>query len=131
MSASSTRQRAVVITEQQEQRMSERFGAILRISLITAIGLILVGAVLSFVRNGQLPSETVPFGELPGTAIQADADALLTLGILGLLAAPALGLMYLAIAFVQSRDRRFSLIAAGVLFILIISLPIGLVTRGA
>lgn len=131
MRVSATRQEADQISVQQEQDMSKRFGSILRVSLITAMGFILVGALLSFARDGHLPTGTIPFAELPGTVVRADGDALLTVGILGLLAAPALGLIYLTIAFTRMQDRRFSLIAAGVLLILIISLPIGLATRGA
>ncbi|MDI3342059.1 MAG: DUF1634 domain-containing protein [Sphaerobacter sp.] len=101
--------------------------------LLTGVGvaLLIVGTLIGLARDGHLPAETVAPAELPGHLRELRADAIVTLGFLALLVAPAYGLITLGLAFLRRGDRLYAALAGLVLVILGLSVAIALLTRGA
>lgn len=94
------------------------------------VALVVIGTVIALITQGHLPTTTVRFETLPGSLLRLDPDAILTLGIMMFVAAPAFGLAYLAQAFLRIHDRLYALIAVVVLLILASSVLITLGLRG-
>lgn len=103
-----------------------------RLRLITGVGILLliVGVVIDLVQVGNLPDVTVRPSDLPTLLGALDGDAIVTLGLLILLVAPAYGLVSLGSAFARQRDWLYAVLAGLVLAILGLSVVIALVTRG-
>lgn len=114
-----------------DRQVTDRLASRLRTITLGGIGVLIIGVLLSIVRDGALPAHTTPLGSLPSALVGLNADALLTLGLLILLAAPAYGLIHLALAFLRAYDKLFAALSGGVLAILGLSLLIGMLSRGA
>jgi len=101
--------------------------------IVTLIGMVflIVGTVVSLVQVGDLPRATVPPSELPERLLALDAPAIVSLGFLTILLAPVYGLISLAYGCLRQRDRFYAAAAGLVLTILVLSVVIALVTRGA
>jgi uncharacterized membrane protein YfcA len=83
--------------------------------LAIGMGLVIVGAVLAWVRDGRLPLAAVSFDALAAEIPRLDGAALSTLGVLVLLATPPLALVWLSVSFARSADWRFASISAALL----------------
>ncbi len=103
---------------------------VLRLAAAIGVVLVIIGTVVAVITQGRLPTVTVRIGTLPEALLRLQPDAILTLGIMMFVAAPAFGLAYLAQAFLRIHDRLYALIAAVVLLILVSSVLITLGLRG-
>lgn len=92
-----------------------------RVTLSLGLALVLIGTGLELALRGRIGTSAVSLSELPGQLASLHGDAILTLGILVLLGAPAIGLVYLVIALLAAKDRLHALFAAIVLSILLVS----------
>ncbi|MGE0159272.1 MAG: TSUP family transporter [Gemmatimonadales bacterium] len=99
---------------------------LLRSLLAVGMGLVLVGAALSWIRAGRLPHGTVSADSLLALSLRLDGGALATLGVLVLLATPPLSLVWLGSSFARGRDWRFAAISTG----LVVLVALGLVAAG-
>lgn len=102
-----------------EDRLSRGLARLLQIALGCGLVVVVAGSVLELVRRGHLGRSAVPIAKLGSGLAAFDASAVLTLGLVILLAAPAAGLAYLVVVLLARRDRGHALIAAVVLAILI------------
>ncbi len=103
---------------------------ILRLAAGIGVVLVIIGTIVAVITQGRLPTVTVDIGSLPGSLLRLDPDAILTLGIMMFVAAPAFGVAYLVQAFLRIHDRLYAAIAAVVLLILVSSVLITLGLRG-
>jgi uncharacterized membrane protein len=103
---------------------------VLRVAGGIGVALVIIGTVLAVTTQGRLPTVTVDIGSLPESLLRLDPDAILTLGIMMFVAAPAFGVAYLVQAFLRIHDRLYAAIAAVVLLILVSSVLITLGLRG-
>lgn len=130
MGIEASRRRPDEAISEREHLVVDRLARLLKWSLAVGIALVVLGSLVSLGTDRRLPTATVPISELPALLSRLDGDAFITLGILALLISPGVGLVYLAGAYASMHDRRFALLALAVLLILIISVPVGLLTRG-
>lgn len=115
-----------------DQRVEQIVGNLLRAGVLSAAGIVLVGAVLYLRQHGATIPDYEKFkGEPPAlrrfTDVVADAMTLdglsvIQLGLLVLLATPVARVAFSVIAFVLLRDRLYVLITLVVLAVLLFSL---------
>ena len=131
--AAGTRERAGVRDAEAEEPgfIGAHLAIVLRVAARIGVALVAMGTVISAITQGRLPMATVHIRTLPGLLVRLDPDAILTLGIMMFVAAPAFGLAYLAQAFLRTSDRLYALVAVAVLLILVSSILIALGLRGS
>jgi uncharacterized membrane protein len=127
-----TRERTEVREAEAEEPVyiGAHLAVVLRIAAGIGVVLVVIGTAIAALTQGRLPTATVHISTLPGLLVRLDPDAILTLGIMMFVAAPAFGLAYLAQAFLRTSDRLYALVAAVVLLILVSSVLITLGLRG-
>lgn len=113
-----------------ERDSDDTLASLLRGTLIIGIVFILAGSLAGFLGDGGLPSSTIHLADIIDGTRDLESAALITSGILILLLAPVVGLIYICGVSVQRRDARFAAVTFGVLLILGVSVVIALVTRG-
>jgi uncharacterized membrane protein len=110
-----------------EHRLDHLVSRTLLGGLILSCLLLVAGLTLAF-RSGEPrpPGAPPPFRNLISFALSGDGVALLELGLLALMITPVVRVGVLAIGWWAARDRRFSLVAIGVLGLLVASILLGL-----
>jgi uncharacterized membrane protein len=99
---------------------------LLSIGITAALGLIALGLVLAVLRPIPAQPEATPFAQLPAAVLHGDPIALVSLGLVVLLATPAARVVALAIAYARRREWSFAAIALTVLSVLVLSFVIGI-----
>jgi uncharacterized protein len=119
-------------TTQAKEHTSSIIGWILRGGVILSAAIILLGFLLLLAHAGGMPGLSVTIGSFPHTLGQVwsglltlQPQAIIVLGLLFLIAVPMVTVVMSIVAFALERDRRFVVIAAIVLVILLTSLLIG------
>lgn len=101
------------------------------VSLTLALGVassltaMAAGYVLALVRGGPLPVAATPIGELAAGLRTGDPGAVMSLGLLLLLATPAARVCVLVWQFARRREWAFAAISLTVLAVLALSVVIG------
>jgi len=112
---------------------------LLRLGVIASIVLIIVGTILTFVQNpayltssAELERVVAPDAKFPHTvSILAEGlremrgEAIVTLGLLLLMATPVVRVCVSVAAFIYYRDRIYVFLTAAVLCLLLLSLVLG------
>jgi uncharacterized membrane protein len=112
---------------------------LLRVGVIASVTLIVVGTIVTFVQHPDYVSSSVVLDSAvgPGATFPHELDALwastyqmrgeaiVTIGLLILIATPVMRVAVSAIAFIQHRDTTYALITAAVLCLLLLSLVLG------
>lgn len=125
--------------EERVRRVELLISNLLRAGVLASLALILFGTTLSFVHHpiyvtspGALRHLTQPGAAFPHTShdviagVQAwRGQAIVTLGLLVLIATPVLRVAISVLAFVYQRDRTFTFITLTVLVILLLSFVLG------
>jgi uncharacterized membrane protein len=121
------------------RRLELSISRLLLVGVIASVALIVVGMVVSFVQHpdylsasGVLDSAVGPgvtfpheFDALLAGLRQLRGEAIVTLGLLILIATPVMRVAISAIAFIQHGDKTYALITAAVLCLLLLSLILG------
>jgi uncharacterized membrane protein len=121
------------------RRLEILISRILRAGVITSVTLIVVGIITSFVQHPDYlsssavldsavgPGATFPheFDALLSSLCQMRGEAIVTLGLLVLIATPMMRVAVSVGAFISHRDRTYALITAAVLCLLLLSLVLG------
>jgi uncharacterized membrane protein len=115
-----------------DQRVEQIVGNLLRAGVLTAAGVVLVGAALYLAQYGATVPDYEKFkGEPPGLrlvpeiaadALTLDGKAVIQVGILLLLATPVARVAFSVVAFALQRDRLYVLVTLLVLAVLLFSL---------
>lgn len=87
---------------------------ILRWGMVLSLGLMFTGLVLGMI-TGVDSVEVLPLERIPGALLDLDPQALLSLGIVLLIATPLARVFGALCVFVQERDGKFILITLAVL----------------
>lgn len=99
----------------------------LLLGLATSSALLVIGLLATAFGAPQQPSDNPqPLGALVQSAARGEGQALLTLGILALMATPIVRVAVLAGGWFVQGDGRFAAVAATVLALLAFSLVLGL-----
>jgi uncharacterized membrane protein len=112
---------------------------LLRVGVITSVGLIIAGMVATFVQHPAYltsstelehivaPGATFPhaLGVLLIGLHQLRGEAIVTLGLLVLMATPMMRVFVSVVAFIYHRDRIYIVVTATVLGLLLLSLVLG------
>jgi uncharacterized membrane protein len=118
-----------------EQRVDEIIGGLLRVGVIVAAALVLLGGALYVAGHGStIPDYRAFHGEpaylrgVPGILSAAralDGPGLIQLGLLVLLATPLVRVAFSVLAFAHQRDRTYVVVTSIVLAVLLYSLAVG------
>jgi len=96
----------------------------LQFGLLVSVVLIVVGVVLSAIRQEAFPDTLgTPLDTLRG-ALEGDPAGIIGVGIVAMIMTPAVTAGVLAWSFLQEGDRRYAAISAMVLMILLVSMLI-------
>jgi uncharacterized membrane protein len=109
----------------QDYPLSQIIAKVLIVGLALSVVLMVVGIVW-VLGQGQLVNKTIPFQELPGAVASGNPAGLLSLGLVVLLATPAVRELVLLIGFARQRRWLFVGIAFLVLVVLLVSVLISL-----
>jgi uncharacterized membrane protein len=121
------------------RRLELLISRLLRVGVIASVTLIVVGTIITFVQHPDYlsssvvldsavgPGATFPheFDALLASTYQMRGEAIVTLGLLVLMATPVMRVAVSVVAFLQHRDRTYALITAAVLCLLLLSLVLG------
>jgi uncharacterized membrane protein len=116
--------------DEEPPTLGHDLGKVLEVTAGLGMILIIAGSIIAVVTLGRLPTMTVPIGALPTFVLRLDPVGILTLGLLLLIAGPAIGLVYLIPAFLRTPDRLYALVALLVLMILVGSIFVTTALRG-
>ncbi len=118
-------------TENLDRSIESILGSLLRIGVITAGGVVLIGAVLFLVRHGfEIPSYHIfkpdnfsfsNFRDLFNGIITFRSVSIMETGILLLIATPVLRVLFSVFAFAYEKDYMYVIFAVIVFIILIFS----------
>ncbi len=92
----------------------------------TGAGLLLIGLVVSLIKQEALNTEVDPFGEILPALFDGKPAAIIDLAILAMMATPLLTVVVVAIGFMRAGDRRYGMLSFVVLGILCVSVALSL-----
>jgi uncharacterized membrane protein len=121
------------------RRLELLISRLLRVGVMASVALIVVGTIVTFAQHPDYlsSSEVLDCAVGPGATFPHELDALLastyqmrgealvTLGLLVLMATPVMRVAVSVVAFTHQRDRTYALITAAVLCLLLLSLVLG------
>jgi uncharacterized membrane protein len=125
--------------DERVRRVELIISNLLRFGVLASLALIVVGTVISFMRHpayvtspSTLRHLTHPGAAFPHTqrdimtgVLNGSGQAIVTLGLLVLIATPVMRVAVSVMAFIYQRDRIFTLITLTVLGLLILSFVLG------
>jgi uncharacterized membrane protein len=116
----------------EDRQVEQLIGNLLRVGVMLAAGVVLVGAVVFLVRNANIQPDYHAFRGEPGdlenipgilhSAFNLRGRGIIQLGLLLLIATPIARVAFAAVAFALERDRLYVYATLTVLAILIFSL---------
>jgi uncharacterized membrane protein len=109
-----------------ELNLNQIVSKVLFIGLCLAILIMLLGIGLGFMQPQLMAPQVVPFVGIPAGLVQGDPTAFLSLGLIVLLATPAMREVVLLWGYARQRQWRFAAIALAVMIILAVSVVLGL-----
>jgi uncharacterized membrane protein len=109
-----------------ELALNQTVSKVLLYGLVLAILIMLLGIGLWLIRPQLMLPAVVPFAGIPAGLLQGNPTAFLSLGLLVLLATPAMRELVLLISYTRQREWRFAGIALVVMIILAASVVLGL-----
>lgn len=126
-------------TEERVRRVELVISTLLRTGVVVSLTLIVVGTVITFVRHPEYLSSPTALEHLtePGAAFahtldqvwfgmkELQGEAVVTSGLLLLIATPVIRVAVSIFAFVYQRDRNYTLITLVVLCLLLLSFVLG------
>jgi uncharacterized membrane protein len=125
--------------DERMRRLELLISRLLRVGVIASVALIIIGTMLTFIQHPDYvsssaildsavgPGATFPheLDALAASMRQLRGEAIVTLGLLVLIATPVLRVAVSVLAFIQHRDRTYAIITAAVLCLLLLSLVLG------
>lgn len=115
-----------------DRRLEILIGSLLRIGVLSAAALVLLGGGAYLAHHGVQPVSYETFvpgpqsertlGGIVGSAARLDSEGLIQLGLLLLVATPIARVAFAAVGFALERDRLYTAVSLVVLAILVFSL---------
>jgi uncharacterized membrane protein len=110
----------------EETRLNTTISRVLTVGLLTAVGLLVIGAILAIARPGVAVPHATLIRDMPGELARLQPGGFFELGLLVLLATPFARVLALGIAFARRRWWLFAGISALVAVLLIVGAVLGL-----
>jgi len=104
------------------ERMVHR---VLEAGILVSVALLVAGVVLDLVHGRAIAPHVAPLAELPSGLVALDSGAFVSLGILTLIATPFVRVAGTMLVFALERDRRYTLVTAAVLVVMLVSVLVG------
>ena len=98
---------------------------VLLVGLVLSVSLLLLGAAVSLLSAGALPEQTLPPAQAFHAALDGDAQGIVSLGLLGLLATPLAVVLTGIVVSTSRRDRIGILSGIGVALVMVVSFFLG------
>jgi uncharacterized membrane protein len=98
---------------------------VLLVGLVLSVSLLLVGTAVSLLATGALPVQTLQPVQAFHAALDGDAQGLVSLGMLGLLATPLAAVLTGIAVSASRRDRVGILAGIGVALVMVLSFFLG------
>lgn len=98
---------------------------VLLAGIAISVALMAAGLVVGVLKGGGMPRGVVPLADLPGAVRSLSAAALLSLGLIVLIATPFVRVAGSLVAFVREGDCRYVVITAVVLAVMCASVLLG------
>lgn len=109
-----------------ELRLNRAISRVLIVGLLSAVTLLVIGAVLTLARPGVAVPHATSVKDIPGALTALQPGGFFELGLLVLLATPFARVVALGIAFARRRWWLFASISAVVASLLIVGAALGL-----
>jgi uncharacterized membrane protein len=121
----------------QDKDLQSFIGNLLRIGVITAMTIVVVGLVLFLFQYGRETAHYEHFNKLDvfhfsafwASLKQGDSKAIMQLGVMALIATPVARVLFTMIGFWLEKDRMYTIIALIVLCIIAFSLIFGITSH--
>ena len=110
----------------EEMRLNTAISRVLVVGLLTAVALLVAGAILTIARPGVAVPHATAIRSIPAELAAGRPGGFLQLGLLVLLATPFARVLALGIAFARKRWWLFAGISAVVASLLIVGAVLGL-----
>jgi uncharacterized membrane protein len=108
-----------------EMRLNTAIARVLTVGLLTAVALLIIGAILVIARPGVAVPHVTSVKDIPGELAALQPDGFFELGLLVLLATPFARVVALGIAFARRRSWLFAGISTVVAVLLILGAVLG------
>jgi uncharacterized membrane protein len=109
-----------------EMRLNTLISRVLIVGLLTAIGLLVVGVILTIARPGVPVPRTSSIQDIPAQLAALEPAGFYQLGLLVLLATPFARVVALGVAYARRRQWLFTALSLVVIVMLVLSLILGL-----
>ena len=114
-------------TEDRETRhLYRHIATILRAGFVCALVLMALGLAVALARGQTIDSDVISLGDMPSALRDGDAQAILDLGLLVLLATPVAVVIAALATFLRQRDWRFVGVCVALVAILASSVGLAL-----
>lgn len=110
----------------EEMRLNTTISRVLVVGLVTAVALLVVGAVLTLVRPDAVPIRATSLGGMADQLAAGEASGFLQLGLVVLLLTPFARVLALGVAFAGRRQWLFVGISAIVAGFLVVGAVLGM-----
>ena len=111
-------------------RLEPVLARVLQVGTYVSMGLVAIGTLL-LIAGGHSPLDAGPMlnlSTLPGDLLALKPDAILWLGVLGVLFTPALRVVGAMVGFARAGERRMVAIAVAIIVVVGLGIVAGLVT---
>ena len=118
-----------------DEQLDLIIGRLLRYGVFVSVGVVLIGALMYFLKHGAEIPDYTKFKPAPaslshvtgivGQALHFTANGVIQFGILLLIATPIARVVFSVFAFLRQRDYLYTVITSIVLLILLFSLFLG------
>ena len=98
---------------------------VLRLGVAVSFVLLAAGLALGAAHGRGLSLRVVSPGELPAALVELRPAAYISLGLVVLIATPFIRVAGSLVAFLHERDRRYALVTAAVLVVMLVSVLVG------
>lgn len=106
--------------KKEQSDLDERVKWVLLVGVASSVALMLIG-LATYALNPDAVDTAISVSRMPSELVKGNPVALISIGILVLIATPVVRVIAVSATFVQKKDGQFALIGVLVLLILILS----------
>lgn len=108
------------------EQLYDRIARILAIGFWASVAVLLLGVVMTLIGGDDLGRETIHMQDIPEELADLEPQALVDLGILGLLLTPLAYVVAALLTFLRQRDNVFVGVCSALLLLFVITITVAL-----